>query len=89
MRRLSLAVLAALLLLQAPMVRAVPLQADQPAAATQRDPRLFDFDWRFRAGEVEGGQAIGLSDTGDAGIKCRVAALATRPSEDRPCVRKS
>ena len=29
-----------------------------------RDRQLFDFDWRFKAGEVENGQAPALDDTG-------------------------
>ena len=62
MRRWSLAVVAAVLTLQAPAVRAVSMQADQRVSASPRVRQSFDFDWRFRAGEAEGAQAIGVDD---------------------------
>jgi beta-galactosidase len=36
----------------------------QTPAPASRDRQLFDFDWRFKAGEVENGQAVALDDKG-------------------------
>ena len=38
------------------------LASMQTAAPSRRDRQLFDFDWRFKAGEVENGQAPALDD---------------------------
>lgn len=62
--------LALLLWPSAPLPIAAPLRgaAVHPSVVerTRDEPRqrtLFDFDWRFRAGEVSGGQLAGLDDS--------------------------
>jgi beta-galactosidase len=76
-RTLALAILAAALVAQSPALHAMPPQASAGAqqvagdsAATRptapRSTRLgrerFDFDWRFRPGDVPGGEVAALDD---------------------------
>jgi beta-galactosidase len=42
--------------------RVTPADIQTAPAAAQRDRQLFDFDWRFRAGEVAAGQTPALDD---------------------------
>ena len=59
MRTFSLAALLAVLCTQAPIAL---VARDQQATSASRTRSSFDFDWRFRAGEVDGGQAPALDD---------------------------
>ena len=63
-RFISTLVLITALAAQAPTTSAPASQTAQPQVSSLRDRQLFDFDWRFRAGEVEGGQAIALDAAG-------------------------
>src|SRR5687768_5165164 len=40
------------------------LATTQTPGPVPRDRQLFDFDWRFKAGEVENGQAPAVDDKG-------------------------
>jgi beta-galactosidase len=70
--RTSLVAGIALMLWPTASTRVVPLRndtADKPTAAraqgtSPREKTLFDFGWRFHAGEAENGQAPGINDTG-------------------------
>src|SRR4029450_11644164 len=58
MRTFSLAALLAALCTQAPIASMAPDLQTAPS----RTRTLFDFDWRFRAGDVENGEAPALND---------------------------
>jgi len=62
MRRWFLVVVLAALGQQASAVGTASMQANPRASVTTRDRQSFDFDWRFRAGDVEGAQAMSAND---------------------------
>lgn len=62
LRQLPLLGLAAALVCFAVPAAPARLDAQTATAPAGRDRQLFDFDWRFKAGEVENGQAPGLDD---------------------------
>jgi beta-galactosidase len=57
-------VLITALVAQAPTTSAPAAQTAQPQVSSLRVRQSFDFDWRFRAGEVEGGQTIAMDTAG-------------------------
>ena len=61
-RLLLLCLATALLAVSLPAARPT-LDAQVAAQAMTRARQLFDFDWRFRSGDVENGQAPGLDDS--------------------------
>src|SRR6187431_701880 len=62
MRRWFLVVVLAALGQQASAVGTASMQANPRASVTTRDRQSFDFEWRFRAGDVEGAQAMSAND---------------------------